>query len=193
MLNRQKGFEYELQVREYLLSKPFTNAWLWSDVPVTNLIDSGIIDCHNTLRLIRKEYREELKSNPLIDTGIDIVSLDIQTNKYILIQCKNNYNTGLRLGDLAGFYGWMTHLDKLEGIVYYTSKLSRNILTLPPNPRIKYLLHPYNDIEINDNVVKHENVLTESENLSYSSSNSTKSSNTSNTSNTSTKIILRDN
>jgi superfamily II DNA or RNA helicase len=190
MLNKQKGFEYEIQVRDYLISKPYTNAWLWTDVPVSNLIESGIIDCHNTLRLIRKCCHEELKTNPLIDTGIDVVSLDLQTNKYNLIQCKNGYESGLKLSDLAGFYGWMSHLDKLEGIVYYTSKLSRNILTLPSNPRIKYLLHPYNNKELidNENVFKQNNVLSESENLS----NLSYSSNSSDPSNTSSKIILRD-
>lgn len=74
-----------------------------------------------------------------------------QTKNYKLVQCKNGYSNGLRMSDLAGFYGWMSHLNNIDGIVYYTSKISQNILNLPPNNRIKYIKHPYQDLEIADN------------------------------------------
>ena len=186
MLNKQKGFEYEIQVRNYLLTIPSNNTWLWSDTPITNLIESGIIDCHNTLRLIRKDYQEELKTNPLIDTGIDIISVDLQSNKYKLIQCKNGYDSGLKLSDLAGFYGWMSHLDSLEGIVYYTSKLSRNILSLPPNPRIKYIIHPYETINHNNQI--QENII--SDDILSESTNSTKSTKSINSSSSANSTII---
>lgn len=69
MLNITKGFEYEKQVRNYLLEDEKNNAWLWSDTPISNLIEAKIVDCHNTHRLIRKNNKE----NPLIDTGIDVI------------------------------------------------------------------------------------------------------------------------
>ena len=197
MLNKEKGFEYEIQVRNYLLTIPSNNTWLWSDTPITNLIESGIIDCHNALRLIRKDYQEELKTNPIIDTGIDIVSVDLNTNKYKLIQCKNGYNTGLKLSDLAGFYGWMSHLDSLEGIVYYTSKLSRNILSLPPNPRIKYIIHPYdnhNNKQVNQvNQVNQINKIQENfitDDILSESTNSTKSTKSINSSSSENSTII---
>lgn len=68
---------------------------------MTNLIEAGIVDYHNTHRLIRKNNKE----NPLIDTGIVIVLFDLDTKKYKLVQCKNGYSNGLRMNDLAGFYG----------------------------------------------------------------------------------------
>ena len=51
------------------------NAWLWSDTPISNLIEAKIVDCHNMHTLIRKNNKE----NPLIDTGIDIILYDIET------------------------------------------------------------------------------------------------------------------
>jgi len=104
MLNRDKGFEYEVQVRDFLNREKQNIAWLWSDVPITNLIESKIIDCHSTYRLIRKNNKE----NPLIDTGIDVILYNGDNQTYKLIQCKNGYSNGLRMSDLAGFYGWMS-------------------------------------------------------------------------------------
>jgi len=128
MLNILKGSEYEVQIKNYLLGLTNSNhTWLWTETPMANLIESGIVDCHNTHRLIRKNNKE----NPLIDTGIDIILYNSQSNKYKLVQCKNGYSSGLRMSDLAGFYGWMSYLNNIEGIVYYTSKISPNILNLP--------------------------------------------------------------
>jgi superfamily II DNA or RNA helicase len=182
-MNRIKGFEYEIQIKDFLLSNINNNAWLWSDTPITNLIEAGIIHCHNEHRLIRKEQ----KINPLIDTGIDIIQQDLITNNYKLIQCKNGYEQGLRMSDLAGFYGWMSHLNNMEGDVYYTSKISPNITNLPPNPRIKYIKHQFinNDKTINSDLVED---LTDNE----LSSNSSKSIQIYNSSSTTQNIKLYD-
>lgn len=43
----------------------------------------------------------------------------------------------------------MAHLNNIEGIVYYTSKISQNILNLPSNHHINYIKHSY--LTINEN------------------------------------------
>lgn len=45
----------------------------------------------------------------------------------------------------------MTQLNNIDSIVYYTLKISQNILNLPSNNRIKYIKHPYQYLEILDN------------------------------------------
>lgn len=45
--------------------------------------------------------------------------------------------------NLAGFMCWMATLDKLNGYVYYTDKLSINVKTLPINKRIQFIKQPY--------------------------------------------------
>jgi len=42
------------------------------------------------------------------------------------------------------------HLNNIDGIVYYTSKISQNILNLPSNNRIQYIKYPY--LPSNENI-----------------------------------------
>ena len=136
MNNQILGYNYEIQVRDYIISQN-KMAYLWSHTPENILIEHNIIGSHNIARLKRKETR----LNPLIDTGIDIIQLE--NNILSLVQCKNGYKKGLTINDLAGFMCWMAHMDKLNGYVYYTDKLSTNLKSLPSNPRVKYIKHSY--------------------------------------------------
>ena len=127
MENQIKGYLYEIQIRDYIINCLKNPAYLWNDTPETILIQNNIIGSHNINRLKRKEN----KLNPLQDTGIDIIQLE--ENNCSLVQCKNGYTKGLKMEDLAGFNAWMSTLDTLKGYVYYTNKLSQNILSLPKN------------------------------------------------------------
>jgi hypothetical protein len=115
--NQEKGLNYEIQIRDYIISALHKNAYLWSDAPETILINCGIIGSHNEHRLIRKEKKE----NGLTDTGVDIIQVDSNT-ECSLVQCKNGYKNGLTIIDLAGFMCWMAAMDKINGYIYYTSK-----------------------------------------------------------------------
>ena len=65
--------------------------------------------------------------------------------------------------DLAGFGLWMASLDSLKGYVYYTSKLSHNITSLPKN-RIEYIKEPM----INKNqIVNNNNFILDDDKLKY--------------------------
>jgi superfamily II DNA or RNA helicase len=135
---QEKGFKYEIQVRDYIINKLNTMAYLWSDIPETILINNGIIGSHNEHRL-RRIYNKE---NSLQDTGIDIIQLD-SNKKSSLVQCKNGYKKGITMNDLSGFMCWMAVMDKLNGYVYYTDKLSDPIRSLPKSPRIEYIKQKY--------------------------------------------------
>ena len=115
-------------------------AYLWTDTPETILINAGIIGSHNFNRIIRKEN----KKNPLQDTGIDIIQVN-DDETISLIQCKNGYKNGLIMNDLNGFGCWMSVLDKLNGYVYYTDKLSINLKSLPKNKRFEFIKYKYQE------------------------------------------------
>jgi predicted helicase len=160
MNNNDKGYLYEIQIRDYIISQN-KMAYLWSHTPENILIEHNIIGSHNEARLKRKENR----INNLIDTGIDIIQID--NNILSLVQCKNGYKKGLTMNDLAGFWGWMAHLDKLNGYVYYTDKLSINLKCMPVNPRIQFIKHPYNQDFNQDIVVSTDKFIVDEDKLKY--------------------------
>jgi hypothetical protein len=154
-MNKEKGYLYEIQIRDYIINSLNKPAYLWSHTPETILLENNIISTHNDARLKRKELKED-KLNPLQDTGIDIIQLE-NDGKCSIVQCKNGYKKGITMNDLAGFMCWMTHLDKLDGYVYYTNKLSINLRSLSPNPRIHYVKEPYIE-PVNTDIISTENL-----------------------------------
>ena len=80
MDNIIKGYNYEVQIKFYIINNLNKLAYLWSEAPENILINNNIIGSHNQHRLNRK--------NKLIDTGVDIIQLE---DNYIcsLVQCKN--------------------------------------------------------------------------------------------------------
>jgi superfamily II DNA or RNA helicase len=146
MNNIEKGFEYEIFIRDLIRKDINNNCWLWKDTPESILIEHNIIGSHNINRLIRKEN----KINPLKDTGIDLIQID--NNKCSIIQCKNGYEKGLTMIDLAGFHAWKSRLPNIDGIIYYTSKISNNLLLLPHVDNIKYVKQIYEKEIINETI-----------------------------------------
>lgn len=152
--NQIKGYNYEIQIRNYIRTVLNKEAYLWSDTPETILIKNGIIGSHNANRLRRKENVES-KENNIRDTGIDIIQIeDNETKLCSLIQCKNGYTRGLTMNDLAGFMCWITTLDKLNGYIYHTNKLSTNLKELPVNKRLSFIKQKYNEPKENKKVIK---------------------------------------
>ena len=94
MDNHNKGYNYELQIKDYIIKELNKMAYLWSHTPEDLLIQHNIIGSHNQARIKRKEY----KDNPLIDTGIDIIQID-DDNNISLVQCKNGYKKGIATPD----------------------------------------------------------------------------------------------
>ena len=155
--NNDKGYNYEIQTRNHIINVEKKRAYLWHHTPETLLIQNGIIGSHNERRLRRKDN----KLNSLQDTGIDIVIDNNENDDDIslpcaIVQCKNGYYDGILMEHLAGFMCWCASLPIIHGYVYYTSKLSRNILELPITNRITYIKLPYTEnkqiLNINNNI-----------------------------------------
>ena len=149
MLNNLiKGTSYELFIRDYLNKNQNQQSWLWSKTPEKILRDCNIIGEWNEHRLKRKEYKIILnkienglelddEENSMIDLGVDII-LKIN-NEYIFVQCKNyDDNNIITTEKLAGFYSMIIHYEK-KGILYYTSKLSKNIINKKECNSIEYI------------------------------------------------------
>ena len=147
MLSIEKGYKYEVFVKNHIINNLNKEAYLWKDIPEKILIDCKLIHSHNENRLKRKE---KLNNNPLIDVGIDILQKD--EDNFTFVQCKNGYGTGLRIEDLAGFYMQMFNHTNVNGNVYYTSKLSRNITENAINNRIQYIKLLMNETETKEEV-----------------------------------------
>ena len=129
MDNIQKGYAYEIFIRNYLQNKS-SNVWLWREIPEKILYDAGFANDLN-------KYRLERKNRIIPDTGIDI--LQIKNDKYIMVQCKNYTNT-IKVDDLAGFFMMIAVHKNKKAKLYYTSKLTKNIKeTIPLNPNIKLI------------------------------------------------------
>ncbi len=148
--NYQKGYFYEINVKNYIINNLNKQAFLWSEIPETILVEHGIIGSHNDHRLIRKEN----KLNPLRDIGIDILQIE-SDGKISFVQCKNGYSKGIIFDDLAGFSLMTLHHYKLikKSYVYYTNKLSNNILSLPQSKKIKYIKKKFDDLVNSHNII----------------------------------------
>ena len=146
-INKIKGDEYEVFIKNYIINNLNKEAYLWDDIPEKILIDSKLMNSHNDKRLKRKEN----KVNPLIDVGFDLLQID--ENNYTGVQCKNGYDDGLRIDNLSGFYmlaANYTHFNNY--IVYHTSKISHNIKNHMFNDKIQYIKLLMNEIETKEDV-----------------------------------------
>ncbi len=134
MNNYELGRLYEIYVLNYI--RQTNDAYMWNYVPLDILIKYGIVGSHNEHRIKIKERLED--KNYIRDTGVDIIMIE-NDDKCALVQCKNGYKSGLKMKDLTGFALWLLNLPKLNGYVYYTSKLSKNLIELPNINRLKYI------------------------------------------------------
>jgi len=147
MENNIKGYLYEEQIKNFIINDLNKQAYLWSFTPENILIDNGIYGSHNDARIKRKELKNN-NTNKLIDIGIDIIQVDDE--KISFVQCKNGYKKGVTINDLAGFsIMTLTHQNNInKGYVYYTDKLSNNLLYLPKTDLIEFVKQPF----INDTI-----------------------------------------
>ena len=123
----QQGNEYENFIKSIIHLK-YKNCWLWNEVPKTTLQEIGCIN--------------DLQDN-CDDIGCDIVC-QLDNNSYEFIQCKNYSTTGcdntINICDLSGFYNFIAETG-FKGIVYYSGKLSQQILCR--KKKINYINVPH--------------------------------------------------
>ena len=154
-LNYIKGIEYEIYINNNLNCIENNKSWLWSNIPELELRDANILGNWNEYRfnrkLLKNSIETEKKENGLIDTGCDILLK--KDNKYYIVQCKNysekNYVT---IQDLAGFF-MMSKLYDLDGIVFYTSKLSPNLSCQKNCNEIKFIKNTFNSIFSKNDII----------------------------------------
>ncbi len=149
----EKGYEYELFMNNSLNKVDGNISWLWNNIPEFELRNCDILGDWNEYRFNRKILKNSIeKENKLIDTGCDILLK--QNNKYIIVQCKNyaekNYVT---IEDLAGFF-MMTKLYNLDGIVYYTSKLSFNLRCQKKCEQIQFINNTFENLELKNEILE---------------------------------------
>lgn len=149
-MNIKRGTEYEQYICKEL-NKTY-EAWMWRHIPEKHLIDSDIVTDLNKFRLFKKNEKNDPESNPLRDTGIDILCFDKNTNTYTYVQCKN-YTNNVRIEDLAGFSFTMMNHPEHIGAVYYTSGLSINIKENSCCSRIQYHKKIHQTEKITDNKI----------------------------------------
>ena len=132
--NKQIGYSYEY----FILNKikhNYDQVWHWSKVPEYVLYDLNIIRDYN----IFTKYR--------YDIGADLVAK--KDDKYYFIQCKN-FSKTILMDHLAGFY-FLLHEYNLNGILYYSGKLSQRVLDLSTG-KIQFINLPFNNQTISVNV-----------------------------------------
>jgi len=125
MNNQEKGLLYEKIVKEFIIKNLKKDAYLWNECPEEILIKNNLISSNNHSRLIRKDIKEgNLHFHK--DIGIDVIQIENE-NTCSIIQCKNGYNNGLTIENLAGIIMRAALIRDITSFIYYTNKLSSNI------------------------------------------------------------------
>lgn len=153
-MNKTKNELYIMQMKNHVINNLNKPAYLYKDTPETILINAGIIRSHAHERTIRKEQLE----NPLSYTGIDIVQVD--DNSYTIIKCKDCRKKAVTKDQLAYFMFMMSVIDKINGCVYYTYKLSPFVLRFSlKSKRIKYIKFKHEKEEQQENGFDNEKLI----------------------------------
>jgi len=134
MTKLQNGLEYEKYIQNIIKDK-YKNCYLWKYIP-ENILDSRF-------------YKNTKICD---DIGCDIIGIN-HDDSIDYIQCKNYSTTGndnvISICDLAGFYNFIAENSINNAIVYYSGKLSQQILCR--TNKIKYMNVP---LFTNKNILK---------------------------------------
>jgi len=122
-MNKLKdGEDFEKYILNIIKDK-YKKSYLWKDIPY-NILES-------------RYYNNNIICD---DIGCDIIGIN-HDNTIDYIQCKNYSTTGddntINISDLAGFYNFVAENSIINAIVYYSGKLSQQILCR--KNKIKYI------------------------------------------------------
>ena len=161
MDNLQKGFFYELYVKNFILLKLNKNAYLWNECPENILIENKLVHSHNDMRLIRKDIKDGFLHNHK-DIGIDIIQINDNNNNISLVQCKNGYSKGICVKNIAGIMmrfafsrvsTYIYYTDCLTKYIKYTACISPYVVNIDCSDKIDDLLEINNE-DNNINFIK---------------------------------------
>ena len=82
----------------------------------------------NNTEYLEYKNNNELKQLSKLNKLSDLEKL-YQLN-YSFVQCKNGYENGITIKNLSGFMCWLSIFNEINGYVYYTNKLSNNLLNV---------------------------------------------------------------
>jgi len=117
----QIGIEYEKYVFDTIKNN-YKNCYRWNDIPI-NILSN-------------KFYTNNKICD---DIGCDIIGIN-HDNTIDYIQCKNySYKNTIKISDLAGFYNFVSENLIDKSIVYYSGKLSRQVILRKYNIKYIYL------------------------------------------------------
>ena len=152
MNNIEKGFLYENQIKNFIISNTNFNAYLWNECPETILVDNKLISSHRQNCTIRKDIKEGKLHNHK-DIGIDIIQVNNDNVCNGIIQCKNGYSNGICISDISGIMIRSAFNKSLATFIYYTNSLSKNINHLINlNSNVLSLdFSEFNDINFDEN------------------------------------------
>lgn len=132
MSKLKDGEDYEKYILNIIKDK-YKQCYIWKDIP-NNILESRF-------------YKNNIICD---DIGCDIIGIK-QDDTIEYIQCKNYSTTGenniINICDLGGFYNFVAENSILNPVVYYSGKLSQQILCR--QNKIKYINIPHiknNDI-----------------------------------------------
>ena len=135
----QEGADYEIYCAKMLRSK-FNEVYLWKDIPKSYLLELNLITCID---------------ESLNDIGCDIVGVS-SDKQFHFIQCKNYTTSGkentIKIDDLAGFSYFIANNLYKNAYVYYSGKLSSNVIKGAKNiqfVKLPFIINKYVD---NNNV-----------------------------------------
>ena len=152
--NKERGDIYEKYISNYLSQENENSInWIWHNIPEEHLINAGIIGDWNQHRINRKLNR----INKLPDLGCDILYLG-NDGEYKIIQCKFYNSNSIGIDCLAGFNAMMLAYDHLKGIVYHTSQITSNLLSLKQSSRIIYIKKDIENKELYKEVENKEKI-----------------------------------
>lgn len=130
-MNQIKGLNYEIYIKHFLENET-RQSWLWHDIPEFQLRKAGLLGDWNEFRKIKKDNK--INGHP--DLGCDVLLKD--NENYILVQCKNFESNSVTIHHLAGFHAMVLYFN-MEGIVFYTSKISSQLKWYKQNPKIQFI------------------------------------------------------
>jgi hypothetical protein len=117
----QIGMEYEKYVFETIKNN-YKSCYRWNDIPI-NILSSKF---YNNYKICD-------------DIGCDIIGIN-HDNTIDYIQCKNySSNNTIKIADLAGFYNFVSENLIENSIVYYSGKLSRQVILRKYNVQYRNL------------------------------------------------------
>jgi superfamily II DNA or RNA helicase len=155
--NHLRGYQYELQIKKYLIDNfPNNNVYLWKETPFRLLIESGVLisNIHNI---------DPNAINSFKDKGCDIFMHNNINNEYVIVQCKNYLDKNVCIADISGFSFMLLTISNVKGLIISNTDISNTIKEgIDRCDRLSHKIVKYQEINTiltEDNIIDSNNTL----------------------------------